>query len=105
MAHERIPMTREGYEKLKAERERLQAEIVAAAKRVAAARELGDLRENAEYHGARETHGMLQARFDALCDKLSRAHIIEPSTVASDTVVFGVRVRVKDLDVDEDEVY
>jgi transcription elongation factor GreA len=105
MVHERIPMTREGYEKLKAERDRLQAEIAEAAKRVAAAREMGDLRENAEYHGARETHGMLQARYDALCDKLSRAHLIEPGSLTADTVVFGVRVRVKDLDLDEEEVY
>ena len=67
MATERIPMTREGYEKLKADLDRMQhTEMLAVAKRIAAAREHGDLSENAEYHAAREDQGMLQARVDAL---------------------------------------
>ena len=72
---------------------------------MATARDMGDLRENAEYHAAREDHGMLQARVDALKDKLSRAYIMDRSTLPTDAVVFGVRVRVKDLDLDEEEVY
>ena len=71
MANDRIPMTREGYEKLKADLDRMQnVEMIEVAKRIAAARELGDLSENAEYHAAREDQGMLQARIDALKDKL-----------------------------------
>ena len=62
MAIERIPITREGYEKKKADLDRMQhTEMLAIAKRIAAARELGDLSENAEYHAAREDQGMLQA--------------------------------------------
>lgn len=105
MTQDRVPMTREGYEKKKAELDKLLVEIMEAAQRVATAREMGDLRENAEYHGARETHGMMQARYDALKDQLSRAYIVDPTAVASDIVVFGVRVRVKDLDLEEEEVY
>ena len=42
----RIPMTKEGYEKLKAELDRMNnIEMVEVAKRIAAAREMGDLRE------------------------------------------------------------
>ena len=78
MSDERIPMSREGYEKLKADLDRMQnVEMTEIAKRVAAARELGDLKENAEYHAAREDHGMLQARVNALKDKLGRAYIID----------------------------
>ncbi len=106
MTAERIPMTREGYEKLKADLDRMQnSEMIEVAKRIAAARELGDLSENAEYHAAREDQGMLQARIDALKDKLSRAYFIERSTLPSDTAVFGARVRVKDLDLDEEETF
>jgi transcription elongation factor GreA len=106
MAHERIPMTREGYEKKKAELDRMQnVEMVEVAKRIATAREHGDLSENAEYHGARETQGLLQARIDRLRDELGRAVIVDRNNVATDSVVFGVRVRVKDLDMDEEEVY
>jgi transcription elongation factor GreA len=106
MANERIPMTREGYEKLKADLDRMQhVEMVELAKRIAAAREMGDLSENAEYHAAREDQGMLQARIDALKDKLARAQIVERSSLPDDTVVFGTRVRIKDLDSGEEEVY
>jgi transcription elongation factor GreA len=106
MSIERVPMTREGYEKLKADLDRMQHfEMIEVAKRIATARDFGDLSENAEYHAAREDQGMLQARIDALKDKLSRAYIVEKNNLPADTVVFGVQVKVKDLDVDEIEVY
>jgi transcription elongation factor GreA len=106
MAHERIPITREGYEKLKADLDRMQnVEMIEMAKRIAAARDLGDLSENAEYHAAREDQGMLQARIDMLKDKLARAYIVDRSSLPDDTVVFGARVRIKDLDSGEEEVY
>ena len=106
MSTERVPMTREGYEKLKADLDRMQnMEMIEVAKRIAAARELGDLSENAEYHAAREDQGMLQARIDALKDKLARATIVDRSSLPSDTVVFGTRVKIKDLNSGAEEIY
>src|SRR5213592_1673025 len=106
MSTDRIPMTREGYEKKKAELDRMQnIEMIEVAKRIAAARELGDLSENAEYHAAREDQGMLQARIDSLKDKLSRAYFVDRNTQPTDMVVFGARVQVKDLDLGEDETF
>lgn len=107
MSDERIPMSREGYDKLKADLDRMQnQEMIAVTKRIAAARELGDLSENAEYHAAREDQGMLQARIDALKDKLGRAYLVERnSNHDGDTVVFGARVVVKDLDLGEEETF
>ena len=106
MSTDRIPMTKEGYDKLKTELDRMQnQEMIAVAKRIATAREMGDLSENAEYHAAREDQGMLQARIDSLKDKLSRAYFIDRSNLPSDTVVFGARVKVKDLDMEEEEVF
>lgn len=106
MSSDRIPMTREGFEKKKAELERMKTQdMVEITKRVAAARELGDLSENAEYHAAREDQGILQARIRNLEDELARAYIVDPSSLPKDTVVFGSRVRVRDLDLDEEEVY
>ena len=103
---DRILMTREGYDKLKAELERLRGvEMLEITKRVATAREMGDLSENAEYHAAREDQGMLQARVNDLSDRLSRAVIIDPSKMPKDTVAFGSKVRVMDLDMDEEETY
>src|SRR5215475_1974025 len=106
MTIERIPITREGYDKLKADLDRMQnAEMIQVTKRIAAARELGDLSESAEYHAAREDQGMLQARIDSLKDKLSRAYLMDRSTLPSDAVVFGARVQVKDLDLGEEETF
>jgi transcription elongation factor GreA len=106
MTNDRIPMTREGYEKLKADLDRMEnIEMIEVAKRIAAARDLGDLSENAEYHAAREDQGHLQARITVLKDKLARAYIVDRSSLPSDTVVFGTRVRLKDLDSGEEEVY
>lgn len=106
MTDDRIPMTREGYDKLKSELDRLRnAEMIEVTKRVAAARDMGDLSENAEYHAAREDQGILQARINDMSDRLARAIIIDPSNLPRDTIVFGSKVRVMDLDIDEEETY
>lgn len=106
MTDDRIPMTRDGYEKLKAELANLNdVKMIEVTKRVAAARDLGDLSENAEYHAAREDQGLLQAQIDVLRAKLAKALIIDPSQLPKDTVVFGSKVKVMDLDMDEEETF
>jgi transcription elongation factor GreA len=106
MADERIPMTKEGYEKKKAELDRMKnIEMIEVAKRIATAREMGDLSENAEYHAAREDQGHLQARINELENQLSTAIIVDKSTLPTDAVVFGSRVKVKDLDDDSVEEF
>ncbi len=106
MVTERVPMTREGFEKKKSELDRKQnVEMIEVAKRIAAARDLGDLSENAEYHAAREDQGMLQASIDALKEQLAHSFIVEQGSLPKDAVVFGARVRIKNLDSGEHEVY
>jgi transcription elongation factor GreA len=101
-----VPMTRTGYDKLKAELEQMESvEMPKLAQRVAAARSEGDLSENAEYHGARESQGMLQAKINLLRDKLARASIVDPSRLPKDEVVFGATVVVKDLDFGDEEIF
>jgi transcription elongation factor GreA len=103
---DRIPMTRAGYDKLKAEVDHFETvDMPALAQRVAAARSEGDLSENAEYHGARESQGMLQAKINVLRDKLARAVIVERAKEATDEVVFGATVVVKDLKFGDEESY
>ena len=106
MPDDRIPMTRDGYDKLKGELDRLRGpEMIEITKRVATAREMGDLSENAEYHAAREDQGMLQARINDISNRLARAVIVDTSTLPKDTIAFGSRVKVMDLDVDEEETF
>lgn len=101
-----IPMTQAGYNKIKAELERLDnIEMPAIAEKIAEARAEGDLRENAEYHAQREKQGLTQAKINLLRDKLSRATIIDPSTLPKGEVVFGCTVKVKDLDFDDEEEF
>ena len=101
-----IPMSRTGYDKLKAEVDHLESvEMPKIAEKIAAARKEGDLSENAEYHGARENQGMLQAKINMLRDKLARSRIIDVSTLPKDEVVFGSTVVVKDLDFGDTEEF
>ena len=103
---ERVPMTRAGFDKLKAELNEMENEqMPVIEKRIAAARAEGDLSENAEYHGARESQGMLQAKINLLRDKLARADIVDTSKLPKDQVVFGVTVKVKDLDFGDSEEF
>jgi transcription elongation factor GreA len=103
---ERIPMTRAGYNKIKAELDQLQNEkLPEAEQRVAAARAEGDLSENAEYHGARETHGLLMAKINLLREKLAHATIMDTANLPKDQVTFGCTVVVKDLDFGDEEEF
>lgn len=101
-----IPMTQAGYNKLKQQVEELESvEMPKIAKRIADARAEGDLSENAEYHGARESQGLLQAKINELKSKLAGASIIDTSKVNKEEVAFGATVVVRDLDFGDEEVF
>jgi transcription elongation factor GreA len=106
MAEERIPMTRTGFDKLKADLEQLHdVELPKILERLAIARGEGDLSENAEYHGAQESRGMMEARINVLRDKLSRAILVDPSQFPKGEVAFGSTVKVKDLNFGDEEEF
>jgi transcription elongation factor GreA len=106
MADDRIPMTKEGYEKKRAELDHMvNIEMIEVTKRIAAARELGDLSENAEYHAAREEQGYLQARINRLNGQLSQAVIVDKKSLPTDIVVFGSKVKIKDLELSDFETF
>ncbi len=92
------PISREGYEKLKEEIRRMeQEEMPKIAEKIAEARAEGDLRENAEYHGQRETQGMMQAKINQLKSRLANCTIVDKANMPKGVVVFGATVTVKDL--------
>jgi transcription elongation factor GreA len=104
MSNDRIPMSKEGYDKLRAQLDKMKNEdMPRIAEAIAQARGYGDLSENAEYDAAMESQGMLQARINDLQDKIGRAMIVDKSTLPTDRVVFGSRVRVLDLDLNDEE--
>jgi len=104
MSNDRIPMSKEGYEKKKAQLDRMKnEEMPHIAEQIATARAFGDLSENAEFDAAVEAQGMLQARINDLQNMLGQAYIVEKSTVPTDRVVYGSKVRVLDLSINEEE--
>jgi transcription elongation factor GreA len=105
MPDDRIPMTRDDFENKKTDLDKLQARLTEITYQVAEARALGDLSENAEYHAAREIQGQIQAKINDTRDELSRAYIVDLASLPKDTVVLGCRVKVKDLDGDDEEEF
>ncbi len=104
--NESVPMTRQGYDRLKAEVNRLETvEMPMIAEKLAEARAEGDLKENAEYHAQRENQGMLMAKINDIKFKLANASIVDTSTLPKDTVSFGASVRVKDMEFGDEETF
>src|SRR5262249_45110188 len=49
--------------------------------------------------------GILQAKINDLQDRLARADLIDKNNLPTDAVVFGSMVKVKDLDLEEEETF
>jgi transcription elongation factor GreA len=100
---EKVPMLAEGHRQLTDELRRLRIEErPAIVEAIEEARAHGDLSENAEYHAAKERQGHVEATIADLEDRLSRAMVIDPTTLSGDKVVFGATVTL--LDEDEKKV-
>lgn len=95
---DKMPMLKEGYEKLTAELKRLKIERPLIVDAIEEARAHGDLSENAEYHAAKEQQGQNEATIADIEGKLSRAQIIDPKELSGDKVVFGATVTLLDED-------
>ena len=101
----KVPLTARGAEKLREELERLKRiERPRVIQAISEARAHGDLKENAEYHAAREQQSFIEGRIKDIDGKLSHAHIIDVTQLATDgRVVFGATAIVLELDKDETE--
>ena len=95
---DKFPMLAEGYEKLQNDVRALKLERPAIIDAIEEARAHGDLSENAEYHAAKERQGQVEAMIADIDDRLSRAMVIDPSTLSGDKVVFGATVHLRDED-------
>ncbi len=106
MAEQRVPMTPEGQARLREELERLKkVELPQVVKDIGVARDHGDLSENAEYHAAKERQGMIVARISSIEQSLSRAEVIDPSKLSGNKVQFGARVKLLNVDTEEENRY
>ncbi|HER25910.1 MAG TPA: transcription elongation factor GreA [Rhodospirillales bacterium] len=103
---DKLPMTREGLDRLEVEHRQLkEQERPAITKAIAVAREHGDLKENAEYHAARERQSFVEGRISELQSIISLAEVIDPTQLSGDVVRFGATVLLADEDTDEQSTY
>jgi len=99
---QRVPITRDGYERLKTELQRLQREErPAVIKAIEEARAHGDISENAEYEAAKEKQGLIETRINDLTQKLGFSEIIDPSDDDNGRITFGSTVVMEDLETGE----
>lgn len=99
-------MTPEGYQKLQQELDRLlKVERPKNIKAIAEARAHGDLWENAEYHAAKERQSFIEGRIQDLQAKLAMAQVIDPSKITQSMVAFGAKVKVLDLETNEENIF
>jgi len=103
---ERIPITKEGLERLKEELKHIKGvERPQNIRALKEARAHGDLNENAEYHAAKERQSFLDGKIAELESIIGQAEVIEPETGPADRVVFGRTVLLYNIDTDEEVSY
>jgi len=102
----RLPITREGYDRLRSELQRLeQKERPKVIQAISEAREHGDISENAEYEAAKEKQAMLEGKINDLHHKLSQCEIVEVAKDSAERVTFGSTVELEDLDTGKEMRY
>jgi transcription elongation factor GreA len=103
---EKMPITKDGLEKLRAELLYLQkTEKPNNIKAIAEARAHGDLSENAEYHAAKEKQGFIAGKINELETAIGQAEVIDVNEGPTDRVVFGRTVLLYDVQTDKEITY
>lgn len=99
------PITPRGYDAMRKELQKLKGMRPELSRAIEVARGHGDLSENGDYDAAKERSGMVEAKIRDLEAKLSMADVIDPRRLPEPKkVVFGVTVKVLDLENDEERV-
>lgn len=100
----KVMLTEEGYNKLVEKLNYLKSvRRIEIAERLKAAIALGDLSENSEYDDAKNEQAFLEGEIQDLEAKVRNSHIIQAG--AGDVVQMGSKVRVKDVEFDEEETF
>jgi len=102
----RVPITPNGYQKMQEELSRLlKVDRPKNIKDIAEARAHGDLSENAEYHAAKERQSFLEGRIQELKMKIALADVIDPAKITQSKTAFGAKVKVLDIDTNEEKSF
>lgn len=106
MEEKEVLLTQEGYDNLEKELEYLKTEKRSEiSERIKVALGFGDLSENSEYDEAKNAQASNEIKIAELENKLRYARIIDESEIDTKTVQVGNKVKVLDMEYDEEVEY
>ena len=106
MSQKIFEMTYEGIKELQDELEYRKTELaIEIAERLKEARALGDLSENSEYDDAKEAQAKNEVRIADIEAILKNAKVIDDTEISSEEVTLGSKVKLLDVEFDEELVY
>ncbi len=101
-----VLVTDEGLKKLEAELEELKSvKRKEIADKIKVALSFGDLSENSEYDEAKNEQAIVEARIATLEQMLKNVKILDADELSTDTVYVGSKIRVNDLEFEEEMIY
>lgn len=106
MEEKEILVTQEGYDNLEKELEYLKTEKrTEIAERIKVALGFGDLSENSEYDEAKNAQASNEIKIAELENKIRYARIIDESEIDTKTVQVGNKVKILDIEYNEEMEY
>lgn len=106
MEEKEILITQEGYDNLEKELEYLKTEKrTEIAERIKVALGFGDLSENSEYDEAKNAQASNEIKIAELENKIRYARIIDESEIDTKTVQVGNKVKILDIEYNEEMEY
>ena len=106
MEEKEVLLTQEGYDNLEKELEYLKTEKrTEISERIKVALGFGDLSENSEYDEAKNAQASNEIKIAELENKLRYARIIDESEIDTKTVQVGNKVKVLDMEYNEEVEY
>ena len=101
-----VILTRDGLEKLEQELEDLKTvKRKEVADRIKQAIGFGDLSENSEYEDAKNEQAFIEGRILTLEKMLRNVKVIEDDKTVEGIVYIGSMIKVRDIEMDEEEEY
>lgn len=106
MSAKEVVLTYEGLKKLEEELEFLRgSKRKEVAERIKQALSFGDISENSEYDEAKNEQAQVEGRIVQLESMLKHARIIDEDEVNTDVVSLGSKVKIFDMEFDEEVEY
>lgn len=104
--NKQIILTDEGLQKLENELQELKTvKRKEIADKIKVALSFGDLSENSEYDEAKNEQAFVESRIIQIENMLKNVKILDQSDVSTEKVTMGSKVKVKDLEFDEEICY